>query len=39
MLVLAERIDFMRGLKNWDAHGNGWMGRIADNLRYGALDA
>jgi lysozyme family protein len=39
MLVIAERIDFMRGLSNWVHHGNGWMGRIADNLRYGALDS
>lgn len=39
MLVIAARIDFMRSLKNWPDHGNGWMGRIADNLRYGALDS
>ncbi|MBL4682541.1 MAG: secretion activator protein [Pseudomonadales bacterium] len=39
MLVLAARIDFMRGLSSWTVHSRGWMGRIADNLRYGALDS
>lgn len=39
MLVLAERLDFMRGLKGWSAFGNGWMRRIAENLRYGAADS
>lgn len=39
LLVLAERIDFMRSLPNWPDHGKGWMGRIAENLRYGAVDS
>lgn len=39
MLVLAERIDFMRSLKTFPSFGKGWMGRIADNLRYGAEDS
>lgn len=38
-LILAQRIDFMRKLPNWRHHGNGWMGRIAENLRYGAMDS
>jgi lysozyme family protein len=39
MLVVAARIDFMRRLSSWRHHGNGWMGRMAENLRYGALDS
>ena len=37
--VLAERLDFMRRLKNWPDHGRGWAGRIAQNLRYMAEDS
>lgn len=39
MLVVAERLEFMTRLKNWPAAGRGWARRIAQNLRYGALDA
>jgi len=39
MLILAERIDFITGLSNWDVHGKGWARRIAMNLRYGAIDS
>lgn len=39
MRLLAERIDFMRRLNTWPAFGRGWMGRIAGNLRYGAIDS
>lgn len=38
MRLNAERLDFMRKLKNWKHHGSGWAGRIAQNLRYGAQD-
>ena len=34
----AERLDFMRKLKAWKDFGAGWAGRIAENLRYGAMD-
>lgn len=39
MLTNAERLDFMRKLKNWKFAGSGWAGRIANNLRYGAQDS
>lgn len=39
MLLNAERLDFMRRLRNWKYHGAGWAGRIASNLRYGAVDS
>jgi len=39
MRLNAERLDFMRKLKNWPHHGAGWAGRIANNLRYGAEDS
>ncbi|UIF90871.1 glycoside hydrolase family 108 protein [Cupriavidus sp. UYPR2.512] len=35
----AERLDFMRRLSNWGANASGWAGRIAQNLRYCAVDA
>lgn len=35
----AERLEFMTRLKNWQHHGRGWARRIAQNLRYGALDS
>jgi lysozyme family protein len=38
MRLLAERLDFMRKLKSWKDFGAGWAGRIADDLRYGAVD-
>lgn len=38
MLVTAARLDFMAGLKNWDANSKGWAHRLAQNLRYGAED-
>ena len=39
MLLTAERLDFMTRLKNWPNHGKGWTRRMAQNLRYGALDS
>ncbi len=39
MLVLAERLSFMRKLKNWRYHSAGWAERIAQNLRFGAIDS
>lgn len=38
MLLIAERLTFMTGLRNWPQHGKGWARRIADNLRYAAED-
>jgi lysozyme family protein len=34
----AERLDYMRKLKNWKFHGAGWAARMADVLRYAAVD-
>lgn len=39
MLLIAERIDYMTGRKNWPEHGKGWARRMAKNLRYGAEDS
>lgn len=39
MLLNAERLDFMTRLKNWPYAGKGWTRRIAQNLRYGAIDS
>jgi lysozyme family protein len=39
MRLNAERLDFMTRLKNWPNHGKGWARRIAQNLRYGAVDS
>ena len=39
MRFLAERLDFLRKLKNWPAAGAGWAGRIAQDLRFGAVDS
>lgn len=38
MRFIAERLDFWRRLNTWPTFGNGWAGRAADNLRYGAAD-
>lgn len=38
MLYLAERLEFMTKLKNWEDASRGWSRRIAQNLRYGAQD-
>ncbi len=38
MVLTAARIDFIRRLDIWEWAGNGLMGRMADNLRYGAED-
>jgi lysozyme family protein len=35
---LAERLDFMRRSSKWPVFGNGWAGRIAQDLRYAAQD-
>jgi len=34
----AERLDFMTRLNNWPNAGRGWARRIAQNLRYAAVD-
>lgn len=39
MKLCAERLDFMTRLSNWPHHGKGWARRIAQNLRYGAIDS
>jgi lysozyme family protein len=39
MRLNAERLDYMRKLKTWPSFGNGWAGRIVNNLRYGAKDS
>jgi len=39
MLYLAERLDFMTKLTNWENASRGWSRRIATNLRYAAQDA
>lgn len=38
MLVIAERLDFMASLKNWPENSRGWTRRMAENLRYAAID-
>jgi len=35
---IAERADYMRKLKNWPSAGRGWMGRLAADLRFAAMD-
>jgi lysozyme family protein len=39
MRLCAERLDYMTRLKNWPHHGKGWSRRIAQNLKYGAMDS
>jgi lysozyme family protein len=39
MGILAERLDFMTRLSNWDNASRGWSRRIAQNLRYGVIDS
>lgn len=38
MLLLAERLEFMTKLQNWNNASKGWARRIAINLRYAASD-
>ncbi len=38
MNLLAERLIFMTGCKNWNHDGKGWARRIATDLKYGAQD-
>lgn len=38
MMLNAERLDFMTRLNNWPNSSRGWARRIAQNLKYGALD-
>lgn len=38
MLLIAERLDFMASLRNWPENSRGWTRRMAQNLRYAALD-
>lgn len=35
----AERLDYMTKLSNWPDASRGWARRIAQNLRYGAVDS
>lgn len=37
-LYLAERLDFLASLSTWPVFGKGWARRIAQNLRYSAID-
>jgi lysozyme family protein len=39
MRFAAERLDFWRSLSTWPRFGNGWAGRAAQDLRYGAEDS
>jgi lysozyme family protein len=39
MNLNAERLEFMTKLVNWNNASKGWARRIAQNLRYGALDS
>lgn len=34
----AERLDYLRKLSTWPSFGKGWAGRVAADLRYGAID-
>jgi lysozyme family protein len=38
MAFVAERLDFWRKLRTWPTFGSGWVGRAAQDLRYGAID-
>lgn len=38
MRLLAERLYFMTGLSGWVNFGKGWARRIANDLRFGAID-
>lgn len=38
LLYIAERLDFMRKLKNWKDASGGWAARIAANMRFAAKD-
>lgn len=38
MAFLAERLNFMTGLRTWAQFGRGWARRIAQNLRFAAED-
>jgi len=37
-LIVAERLEFMAGLKNFKENAGGWVRRMASNLRYAATD-
>lgn len=39
MRLNAERLDFLRKLSTWPNYSSGWAGRIATNLRNGAIDS
>ncbi|WP_238512707.1 glycoside hydrolase family 108 protein [Pandoraea apista] len=39
MLLNAERLDFYRKLSTFPTFGKGWVGRVANDLRYAAQDA
>lgn len=39
MRLNGERLDYMTRLSTWPSFSKGWARRIAQNLRYGALDS
>lgn len=39
MRLAGERLDFLTRRVNWPHHGRGWARRMAQNLRYGAVDS
>lgn len=39
MMFAGERLDFMTRLSNWPVAGRGWARRIAQDLRFGAIDS
>lgn len=38
LLFNAERIEFYTGLRGWVSFGKGWARRVANNLRFAAVD-
>ena len=38
LLFNAERIEFYTGLRGWISFGKGWARRVANNLRFAAVD-
>ncbi len=39
MRLCAERLTFMTKLTTWPSFSRGWVRRVANNLRYGAIDS
>lgn len=38
LLLASERLKFYTSLSTWATYGKGWTNRVADNLKYAALD-